>query len=83
MAEPDRLEIAAWVESDGTFHSVENGEREPTSEELGERNVEVVTSYRDADDIVHYLTIYGPFDDEYGIEDAIGELLVAYGISAE
>jgi hypothetical protein len=81
MAEPDRLEIAAWVESDGTFHSVENGEREPTSEELGERNVEVVLSYRDADELVHYWTVYGPFDEEYGIADAIAELFEAYGIS--
>lgn len=80
MTNPDRAEIAGWLDNDGTWYNVEDGERYPDADDLAEANVEVTVSYRDEDDIVHYWTIYGPFDDDYSWLDAIDELGDVYGV---
>jgi hypothetical protein len=75
---PEGWEVAGWEDKDGNWQNTEQGDPEPTGDDLVD-SYQTVVSHRDEDGKVHYYTVSGGVDEWEGLLDAIEDLEDIYG----
>jgi hypothetical protein len=76
---PDDWYIAGYEGADGNWYDVEAGDQLPDFEDI-QLGDEMVVAFTDDDDVTHYWTLHGGFEDYEAIADAIADLADLYGV---